>query len=667
MHLHKKWLSTVFALILFLTASPGVVLGEAPPAPLEETEVGEQVADTVQLSVTGDGGREMYPATPVEIEAGETAFSVLLKTLGPDQVIYTGSGSTLYVRAIGGLAEFDRGPLSGWMYRVNEEFPPHSAGVHPLTKGDVVEWVYTTDGGGDVGFPLSRTGGEGNNRLREAPESQTPGTDLSPLTPGDKKAENRAAETRQRVPGTDHLEEKPGPARDVKAASSDKAKASSLQERDLSRAVADVVRWISTKGSGSDWQALGLFQATGKVPANYLEDTIRYLEENDGEFRKVTDVERMVLGIGAGGGDPRSIAGYNLIEKIYNNERMTLQGSNGVIFALIALDSARYPVPDDALWTREKLLNWLLENQNSDGSWALVAGSRGDVDITAMALAALAPYDGAAVDQAKQKGFRWLSSQQTENGGFLSWGVETSESASQVIIALTANGMNPKAGAFTKSGGNVLENLLSYQQKDGGFAHAGDEDSNDMASEQALLALTSYRNYLAGKPGIYDLGDIHTPPGEEEKPDPKPTPDPLPPKGEKTEPQPGFEDGNPKLHRALPKPPIPGIGGGPPESTVFLQAPVFHSGSSAFPSILEGTGIGSVTTGKPTENLTKEDPEEEPITQQNLASSTPVQGVPDSPKSASHPHRGYVMILLGVLCAFVGGGFYLYERRRSWQ
>lgn len=672
MHLHKKWLSTVFALLLFLTAFPVAVLGETPPAPPEEREAGEQVADTVQLSVTGDGGREMYPGTPVEIEAGETAFSVLLKTLGPDQVIYTGSGSTLYVRAIGGLAEFDRGPLSGWMYRVNGEFPPHSAGVHPLAKGDVVEWVYTTDGGGDVGFPLSRTGGEGNNRLREAPESPSSGRDSPSLTPGEKKPESRAAETRQRAPETDRHEEKPGPAREVEEASSDKVEASSLPERDLSQAVADVVGWISAEGSGSDWQALGLFQATGKVPANYLENTARYIEENNGEFRKVTDYERMVLGIRAAGGDPSDIGGYNLIEKIYNNERMTLQGSNGVIFALIALDSARDPVPEDALWTREKLLNWLLENQNGDGSWALVAGSRGDVDITAMALAALAPYDGAAVDQAKQKGFRWLSSQQTENGGFLSWGVENSESASQVIIALTANRMDPKAGAFTQPGGNVLQNLLSYQQKDGGFAHTATEGSNDMASEQALLALTSYRNHLAGKPGIYDLSDIHTSPGEEEKPDPtppdpKPTPAPEPPEGGKTEsPQPGGEGGKPGSSRTLSNHQIPGMGGGPPESIGFLRTPVFHSGSSAIPSILKGAGIGDVS-GKPTQNPTKEDSGEEQITEQTLASSTPVQGVPDSPQSASSPHRGYVMILLGVLFAFVGAGYYLYERRRSWQ
>ncbi|MGF7086910.1 hypothetical protein JOD24_000742 [Kroppenstedtia sanguinis] len=651
MYLFQKWLSTVFALILFLTAFPVAVLGETLPVVPGET--GEQAADMVQLSVTGDDHREMYPATPVEIEADETAFSVLLKTLGPEQMTYTGSGSSLYVRAIGDLAEFDRGPLSGWMFRVNGEFPAHSAGSHPVKNGDVVEWVYTTDGGEDVGLPLSRTDGEGNNRLREAPKAPPSGTEPDAPVKSKPRSDGASNLPREKAFGESRrtLGTQEHSGKEVQATTS--AKTASVKKRDLTQAVADVAGWISAEGSGSDWQALGLFQAVEKVPVNYLENTIRHIVENEGEFRKVTDVERLVLGIRAGGGDPRSIDKYNLIEKICNHKGMLTQGSNGVIFALIALDSARYFVPDGAEWNREGLLNWLLENQNRDGSWALVVGSSGDVDLTAMALAALAPYDGGAVDQAKQRGFGWLSAQQTESGGFRSWGVENSESASQVIIALTSNGMDPHSNAFTKSGGNVVENLLSYQQKDGGFAHVGEEKSNDMASEQALLALTSYRNFLEGKPRIYDLGDINASPGEGKNPDVKPAPE-----GEKKEkPSPSRTgSGVVEPSRTLPTSPLLAIGGGPAEE-IDLR-PALDSGPS-----MERSGV--TPTSSRQENPAKAGPEDESTTLQALAAPAPED--PGASETVSSSHRGYVMILLGVLCAFVGAGFYLYERRRKWQ
>lgn len=67
------------------------------------------------------------------------------------EVKKSGSGSLIYVTSIGGLKEKDKGPSSGWMYKVNGNFPSVAAGNYTLNSGDTIEWVYTHDGGKDVG------------------------------------------------------------------------------------------------------------------------------------------------------------------------------------------------------------------------------------------------------------------------------------------------------------------------------------------------------------------------------------------------------------------------------------------------------------------------------------------------------------------------------------
>ncbi|MBD1371464.1 terpene cyclase/mutase family protein [Hazenella sp. IB182357] len=257
--------------------------------------------------------------------------------------------------------------------------------------------------------------------------------------------------------------------------------------------------WVENNYTMSDWQTMGIIKNKGVVPEGYLENLENQVKAANGEFSRVTDYERIIMGMSAAGGNPENVDGINLIEKLYNNPNMTAQGSSGVIFGLIALDSKKYVVPADALWTREKLVDWLLENQKEAGSWY------GNVDLTAMALIALAPYGGEEVELAKQKAFDWLSAEQMETGGFGYFGSETSESAAQVIIALSSNGIDPTSAAFTKSGGNVVDNLSTYQESDGGFAHIKDSGSNAMSSEQALLAFTAYKHFVKKQERIYDF------------------------------------------------------------------------------------------------------------------------------------------------------------------
>ena len=120
-----------------------------------------------------------------------------------------------------------------------------------------------------------------------------------------------------------------------------------------------------------------------------------------------------------------------------------------------------------------------------------------------MAIQAIAPYYGdPAVKAALDRAIACLSALQSENGGFPNmWGDPACETNAQAVIACAiASGLpdspysNITEELFTKNGGTstLMTNLLSYQLKDGSFAHTQEElTSNGYATEQALRALVA--------------------------------------------------------------------------------------------------------------------------------------------------------------------------------
>ena len=80
----------------------------------------------------------------IEVNSSSTAYSVLreLAKQNGKSISTKRFGSTVYVSGIDGLKEFDYGPSSGWMYKVNGT-PPHiGAGAYYLKAGDQVIWYY---------------------------------------------------------------------------------------------------------------------------------------------------------------------------------------------------------------------------------------------------------------------------------------------------------------------------------------------------------------------------------------------------------------------------------------------------------------------------------------------------------------------------------------------
>jgi len=104
---------------------------------------------SVKIRVADPKGTTFLNKTLYSVEKGTSAYELLQET-GLDLDV-TRSAYGVYVKAIEGLSEFDEGNESGWMYRVNGKFPNYSASLYTLSKGDYVEWLYTRNGGDDIG------------------------------------------------------------------------------------------------------------------------------------------------------------------------------------------------------------------------------------------------------------------------------------------------------------------------------------------------------------------------------------------------------------------------------------------------------------------------------------------------------------------------------------
>ncbi|MCU9613391.1 DUF4430 domain-containing protein [Caldibacillus lycopersici] len=263
----------------------------------------------------------------------------------------------------------------------------------------------------------------------------------------------------------------------------------------------------------TDWYSVIALKALNKeIPSTYIEKILNQVATNKGEFRNVTELEKVIFTLTAAGKDATDIAGYNLIEALTNHERMTNQGNNGPIIGLLTLDSGSYTVANNAKWTRESLIETILNHQLADGGWSLF-GNTASADITGMAIAALAPYqEQENVQSAIRKAADWLSKQQAASGGFIDTfnGGEASESIAQVIVGLTAASLDPTSDSFTKENGNLVERLLAFQQKDGGFTHLlTDDEANGISTTQALLSLAAYQKYANGEGSIYQFVDTN--------------------------------------------------------------------------------------------------------------------------------------------------------------
>ena len=266
---------------------------------------------------------------------------------------------------------------------------------------------------------------------------------------------------------------------------------------------------------GGEWLAMGLARSEIEGMEEYLlgygERVAAYTAELGGVLhaKKYTEYSRVILAWTAIGRDATDVGGFNLLKPLADFEQTVFQGLNGPIFALLALDCGNYEIPENETFntqaTRDMYVDYLVNAESTDGGWSL-AGGPAEIDITAMALQALAKYqDRPDVAAAVERGVELLSQQQNANGGFSDINSETSEAISQTIVALTELGISLEDARFVKNGNTLKDALLRFQLEDGSFTHLMDGDTDLLATEQAFYALVAIDRMEQGKTSLYSM------------------------------------------------------------------------------------------------------------------------------------------------------------------
>ena len=258
---------------------------------------------------------------------------------------------------------------------------------------------------------------------------------------------------------------------------------------------------------------------TSGAAVTYLENAYSVLRDmRDTKMSQPTDYARVTLAMSALGVE----APQSVLDVVRDYDRVAAQGINAVTYALLALDSKPYKdAGDDAL--RDKYVALLLDNACESGGWVYGGDktSTADVDMTAMVLQALAPYylnGDANVKTAVDKGLSALKTMQQSTGGFASYGTYNAESTAQVIVALTALGIDPTSAEWKKTGDPVDALLHFYDASASMFRHTTNGKADQMATEQSAYALVAYSRFAAKQNRLYDMSDAFGESGEVKDP-----------------------------------------------------------------------------------------------------------------------------------------------------
>ena len=267
-------------------------------------------------------------------------------------------------------------------------------------------------------------------------------------------------------------------------------------EEGINSAVTYITEKHSTDGYayGDEWLIYALLrngvEISSDVQDAYYQSAAAEVKKWNAD-QKPTDIERVALTLTAMGKDITDVDGTDLVSMICNSEKLS-DGSNELIYALMALDAANAAIPADAKWSRNTIIEAMLGFQNENGGFGLTGKDSTSVDMTAMALQALAPYqERTEVKEAIDRAVSCLKEEMRDDFGY-----GTSESTAQVLLALSCLGIDPTSAevGFGTPNFNMITNLMKYRQNDGGFSHLSNlTKSQEMSTVQVLQALDAYK------------------------------------------------------------------------------------------------------------------------------------------------------------------------------
>ena len=287
-------------------------------------------------------------------------------------------------------------------------------------------------------------------------------------------------------------------------------------------ALTGVLAWLQSNvkapavgSTNGEWAVLALARG-GALPSDtkdaYLANLNTALAAGN-VLTKWTDYERVTLALSALGIDaaaygetPADLTAPYAAYTAMDSRDAANKSLNIDVFALLALNAKPYDGEQD------KYITALCDAALASGGWNLdPAATVADVDMTAMAIEALAPYyaTNSTVKAKVDAALAWLKLKQDPySGGFKAYmGTEVSTSSTaQVVTALCALGIDPDGAAWTVDEMTPLTALTLWYNEEGWFGET-DTAKNQMPTEQAAYALVAWDRFTQNKTALYDMSD----------------------------------------------------------------------------------------------------------------------------------------------------------------
>ena len=212
-----------------------------------------------------------------------------------------------------------------------------------------------------------------------------------------------------------------------------------------------------------------------------------------------TTIERVVLTLTALGLDATNFCGQDLTAWLYENQNWNNYVSSDLIWGLIALDSGKYTAADGY---KEALIQHLTEYQKQDTGAFFYSSSwnADDVDMTAMAMIALAPYkdSNATAKKMYDTGWKYIESKKDDQGNYGGKSYDPCCTNAYVVIAKCAAGQTGMEDTVSW----MLKNCLGEK----GFNLKG--EYNGMSTYQGMMSMAAYQRAKAGKADLFAMSDV---------------------------------------------------------------------------------------------------------------------------------------------------------------
>lgn len=530
----KQWMAVIMVTVLLIPLFRIPVWAEDT----YENRVHVIVENTTYGTAAGAPWEGRRVEAWVTIDETSTGLTVLEEAVGGAGNLDVQDGYYgKYINGICGIAAGDGGSVgdygynpAGWLYAINNTMASIgidqcSVAAGTLSGGDELSFLYSLDGGPDIGYDWSDTSQKALKSLAVSTGVLSPAfssgiTDYTLTIPTEADSILVTAEAENRSETVYSIYVKKAEALDT----------NSMYE-DILRVIGNGLTEESCV-YGNEWAVMTAARAgvlkQEQADAYYrsLEGAVQESGSGTLDSRYATTNARVILALSAMGKTPSDVGGYNLLQPLADMDYIAGQGANAAMYALLALDSNQYEIPaapaGTTQTTREGLIQMILNAESTGGGWTW-SGDTAEPDLTANALQALTPYynTNPSVKEAVDRGLQALSAIQNPDGSFSNWGTENACSTAQVLTALTGLGIDPATdNRFIKNGYTVIHALDDFYVKGSGFRY--DFSSNDIdlpfSTIQAGYALVAYQRFTKGQNRLYDMTDAFlTQPGTTEE------------------------------------------------------------------------------------------------------------------------------------------------------